>query len=49
LKNPAKPLDFSNRRVTILVAYSVTGATGSQSVAPAAAPVVPRPTVLGKS
>jgi chemotaxis protein MotB len=49
LKNPSKPLDFSNRRVTILVAYSVTGAPGAQSIAPAAVPVVPRPAVLGKS
>ncbi|MCU0592542.1 MAG: OmpA family protein [Desulfobacterales bacterium] len=49
LKNPAKPLDFSNRRVTILVAYSVTGATGSQSVAPAAGPIIQRPGLLGKS
>jgi len=49
LKNPSKPLDFSNRRVTILVAYSINGAPGTQSIAPAAVPVVPRPAVLGKS
>ena len=49
LKNPSKPLDFSNRRVTILVAYSNTGAPDAQSIAPAAVPIVPRPAVLGKS
>ncbi len=49
LKNPSKPLDFSNRRVTILVAYSITGANTTQSIAPAATPVVPRPVALGKS
>jgi chemotaxis protein MotB len=49
LKNPAKPLDFSNRRVTILVAFSITSAPSDRSIAPAAAPVVQRPTVLGKS
>jgi len=49
LKNPSKPLDFSNRRVTILVAYSITGTNHTESIAPAATPVVPRPAPLGKS
>lgn len=49
LKNPSKPLDFSNRRVTILVAYSITGTPGSHAIAPAAAPAIARPALLGKS
>jgi chemotaxis protein MotB len=49
LKNPSKPLDFSNRRVAILVAYSISGAPASHAIAPAAAPVLHRPVVLGKS
>jgi len=49
LKNPSKPLDFSNRRVTILVAFSITGGASAHAIAPAATPVIPRPASLGKS
>jgi chemotaxis protein MotB len=49
LKNPSKPLDFSNRRVTILVAYSTSGVPDSKSIAPAATPIIQRPGLLGKS
>jgi chemotaxis protein MotB len=49
LKNPAKPLDFSNRRVTILVAFITSGASDAKAIAPAAAPILPRPELLGKS
>jgi len=49
LKNPSKPLDFSNRRVTILVAFAITEAPGAHSIAPAATPVLTRPVMLGKS
>jgi chemotaxis protein MotB len=49
LKNPSKPLDFSNRRVTILVAFSTSVGADPQSIAPAAAPAMPRPSLLGRS
>jgi chemotaxis protein MotB len=49
LKNPAKPLDFSNRRVTILVAFAVQYETATQPIAPAAAPAMPQPPILGRS
>jgi chemotaxis protein MotB len=49
LKNPSKPLDFSNRRVTILVAFSTSAQIESQAIAPAAAPVIPRPSSVGNS
>ena len=49
LKNPSKPLDFSNRRVTILVAFATSGGLDSKAIAPAAAPVIQRPGLLGKS
>lgn len=49
LKNPSKPLDFSNRRVTILVAFATSGVPESKTIAPAATPVVQRPGLLGKS
>ncbi len=49
LKNPSKPLDFSNRRVTILVAFSTSVEADPQSIAPAAAPAMPRPSLLGRS
>jgi chemotaxis protein MotB len=50
LKNPAKPLDFSNRRVTILVAFSTTAGTpDAGAIAPAAAPILPHSGLLGKS
>ncbi|RPJ73936.1 MAG: hypothetical protein EHM15_06175, partial [Desulfobacteraceae bacterium] len=48
LKNPEKPLDFSNRRVTILVAFSTSMGSAPQEVAPAAVPLIQKP-VLGKS
>ncbi len=48
LKNPEKPLDFSNRRVTILVAFSTSILSAPQEVAPAAVPLIQKP-VLGKS
>jgi chemotaxis protein MotB len=49
LKNPSKPLDFCNRRVTILVAFSTSAEVESQAIAPAAAPVIARPSGLGNS
>jgi chemotaxis protein MotB len=49
LKNPEKPYDFSNRRVTILVAFSTAPKSEAPSIAPAAAPLFHRPAVLGKS
>jgi chemotaxis protein MotB len=49
LKNPSKPLDFSNRRVTILVAFATSGVPESKTIAPAATPVIQRPGLLGKS
>jgi chemotaxis protein MotB len=49
LKNAARPLDFSNRRVTILVAFASTAAPEQRSVAPAAAPVLPRKTEVDRS
>jgi chemotaxis protein MotB len=48
LKNAAKPLDFSNRRVTILVAFT-TSSPEPRSVAPAAAPIAPRPVGVDRS
>jgi len=49
LKNPAKPLDFSNRRVTILVAFATSGVPDAKAVAPAAAPILQSPGLLGRS
>jgi chemotaxis protein MotB len=49
LKNPSKPLDFSNRRVTILVAFVTSGVPDAKAVAPAAAPMIQPPGLLGKS
>jgi chemotaxis protein MotB len=49
LKNPSKPLDFSNRRVTILVAFITAGTPDVTAIAPAAAPVMQRPGLLRKS
>ncbi len=49
LKNPDKPYDFSNRRVTILVAFTAVASTRAEPIAPAAAPLIARPSVLGKS
>jgi chemotaxis protein MotB len=49
LKNTSKPLDFSNRRVTILVAFSTSAPAEPKAVAPAALPLVPHPPAVGKS
>jgi chemotaxis protein MotB len=49
LKNTAKPLDFSNRRVTILVAFTTSVRAESPAVAPAAAPIMPPRPSVGKS
>jgi chemotaxis protein MotB len=49
LKNPSKPLDFSNRRVTILVAFSTSTPIESKAVAPAAVPAIARPSAVGNS
>jgi chemotaxis protein MotB len=50
LKNTAKPLDFSNRRVTILVAFATSvKAEPRGAVAPAAAPIIPPRPSVGKS
>ncbi|MCU0559378.1 MAG: OmpA family protein [Desulfobacterales bacterium] len=48
LKNPEKPNDFSNRRVTILVAFSTSVTAGPQTIAPAVVPLIPKP-LLGNS
>jgi chemotaxis protein MotB len=49
LKNPSKPLDFSNRRVTILVAFATSGVPDAKAIAPAAAPILQSPGLLGRS
>jgi chemotaxis protein MotB len=49
LKNTARPLDFSNRRVTILVAFATMVHAEPKAVAPAALPLIPRPQAVGKS
>jgi len=49
LKNTAKPLDFSNRRVTILVAFVTSVQAEPRAVAPAAAPSMPLRPSVGKS
>jgi chemotaxis protein MotB len=50
LKNPGKPLDYSNRRVTILVAFSASLASEPKAIAPAAAPpLVQKPVIVGRS
>jgi chemotaxis protein MotB len=50
LKNPSKPYDFSNRRVTILVAFSASVRTESKSAAaPAAAPIIQPVSIMGNS
>jgi chemotaxis protein MotB len=48
LKTPDKPHDFSNRRVTILVAFSTSLLSNPQNIAPAALPLIHKP-LLGKS
>jgi chemotaxis protein MotB len=49
LKNPDKPMDYSNRRVTILVAFSASLGSEPKSIAPAAAPLVQKPIIVGRS
>jgi chemotaxis protein MotB len=49
LKNPDKPLDYANRRVTILVAFSASLSTETKTIAPAAAPLVQKPIIVGRS
>jgi chemotaxis protein MotB len=49
LKSPDKPLDYSNRRVTILVAFSTSLSSEPQTIAPAAAPLVQKPVIVGRS
>ncbi|HSO62687.1 MAG TPA: flagellar motor protein MotB [Desulfobacterales bacterium] len=49
LKNPDKPLDYSNRRVTILVAFSTALASEPKAIAPAAAPLVQKPIIVGRN
>ena len=49
LKNPDKPLDYSNRRVTILVAFSASLGSEPKTIAPAAAPLVQKPIIVGRS
>jgi chemotaxis protein MotB len=48
LKNPEKPHDFSNRRVTILVAFSTSVFSDPQTIAPAVVPLIQK-SLLGKS
>jgi chemotaxis protein MotB len=49
LKNPDKPLDYANRRVTILVAFSTSLGSEPKTIAPAAAPLVQKPIIVGRS
>ena len=49
LKNPDKPLDYANRRVTILVAFSASLSSEPKTIAPAAAPLVQKPIIVGRS
>jgi chemotaxis protein MotB len=49
LKNPGKPYDFSNRRVTILVAFATSASMEPDSISPAAAPLIPRPPAFRRS
>ena len=49
LKNPDKPLDYSNRRVTILVAFSASLGSEPKAIAPAAAPLVQKPIIVGRN
>jgi len=49
LKNPDKPLDYSNRRVTILVAFSTALSSEPKTIAPAAAPLIQKPVIVGRS
>ena len=49
LKNPDKPLDYANRRVTILVAFSASLSSEPKTIAPAAAPLVQKPVIVSRS
>ena len=49
LKNPDKPLDYSNRRVTILVAFSTSLSSTPKTIDPATAPLVQKPIIVGRS
>jgi chemotaxis protein MotB len=50
LKNPSKPYDFSNRRVTILVTFVGSDRKDSKlTVAPAATPLIPAVSKMGNS
>ena len=49
LKNPDKPLDYANRRVTILVAFSTSLGSEPKTIAPAAAPLVQKPIIVGRN
>jgi chemotaxis protein MotB len=49
LKNPDKPLDYANRRVTILVAFSTALGSEPKTIAPAAAPLLQKPVIVGRS
>jgi len=49
LKNPDKPLDYSNRRVTVLVAFSTSLKSEPKTIAPAAAPLLQKPVIVGRS
>ena len=49
LKNPDKPLDYANRRVTILVAFSASLSSEPKTIAPAAVPLVQKPIIVGRS
>jgi len=49
LKNPDKPLDYANRRVTILVAFSASLSTEPKTIAPAAAPLFQKPIIVGRN
>jgi chemotaxis protein MotB len=49
LKNPDKPLDYANRRVTILVAFSASLGSEPKTIAPAATPLIQKPIIVGRS
>jgi chemotaxis protein MotB len=49
LKNPSKPFDFSNRRVTILVAFATGGPGDAQGSSPASAPISATNSRIGNS
>jgi len=50
LKTSSKPYDFSNRRVTILVAFAASGRIEPKpAVAPATGPLIPPISIVGKS